>query len=198
MRMVRNKNIQWRRLDRLRNNLDIPDDDHTSLSIDLTCEKLRNARRAWREAKCASGNLREQFLTERAEEYAIKMRTDKVTALKMIKKSEEQRQTFLRIREKTGSKKEKNPLTQVEVLTEQLTKTTITTKDDLESAIMARNQKHSRQALQTPFATNPILAKAIDPLDPDNKIDELLQGTFLETTSDDIGLNEIEQQWIQE
>jgi hypothetical protein len=85
MRMVRNKNIQWRRLDRLRNNLDIPDDDHRSLSIDLTREKLRNARRAWREAKCASGNLREQFLIERAEEYAIKMRTDKVTALKMIK-----------------------------------------------------------------------------------------------------------------
>jgi hypothetical protein len=200
MRMVRNKNIQWSRLDRLRSNLDISDADHKSLCIRLTRENLRLARRAWREAKRASGNLREQFLTERAEEYAMKMRTDKATALKMIKKSEEQKQTFLRIREITGSKKEKNPLTQVEVLTDQLTKTTITSKDEMETAIMAQNQKHSRQALQTPFATNPSLAKAIDPLDSGNRIDDLLQGTFLDTVTDDddINLNEIERQWILE
>ncbi len=130
--------------------MDIPDADHTSICIKNTRKKLRNARRAWQEAKRESGNLRDQFLGERAEEYAAKMKTDKATALKMIKKSEIQRQTYLRIREIAGSKKEKCPLTQIEVLNDRSEKITHTTKEELEPAIMARNQRHYRQALQTP------------------------------------------------
>lgn len=42
------------------------------------------------------------------------------------------------------------------------------------------NQTHSRQSLQTPFAANNILASSIDLTNPDNKIEEILSGKFLD------------------
>lgn len=52
-----------------------------------------------------------------------------------------------------------------------MSKITLTTKEAIEPAIMAQNQRHSRQSLQMAFATNPVLAQAIDPNHPDNKIE---------------------------
>ncbi len=198
LRMLRSKNLQWHHLNRLRANLDISDTDHTSLCIKHNRDKLRQARKAWKKTKQASRNIRDQFLDERVEGYSAKMKTDKETALKMIKKSEEQKQTYLRIREIAGSKKDKNPLTQVEVSNEMANRIILTTKEEIEPAIMARNQRHSRQALQTPFATNKILSDVIVPSKPDNMIEDILEGNFLDKMSHTINLNEIENQWIME
>jgi hypothetical protein len=197
MRMIRTKNLQWHRLDNLCKHLNISDMEHSSLCIQHAREKLRNARKAWREVKRESRNLRDQFLSERAEEYAAKMKTDKATTLKMIKKSEEQKQTYIQIREIAGSKKEKSPLT-LDILNDNSTKMTLTTKEEIEPAIMARNQRHSRQALQTPFAMNKQLSDAIDPFNSNNMINEILKGTFLDSMPEDIPLNGIERQWIME
>jgi hypothetical protein len=78
------------------------------------------------------------------------------------------------------------------------TYTTLTSKHDIEDVIILRNQKHSRQSLNTPFAANKLLKQAIDPLCPNNKIDEILQGVFLDNYVDDLSLSDIEKAWIQE
>ncbi len=200
MRMIRSKILHWGRLNKLKQNLPIDKADHHSLCLNNTREHLRSAHRHWRQTKKKAPELREEFLQEKAEEYAIKMRTDQETALKMIKKTEEQKKTYMQIKEITGSKKEKTPLTQIDISDQNnpLNKITLTTKAEIEPAIMTRNQRHSWQSLQTPFATNPTLSQAIDPHHPNNKIEEILQGTFLETLPNDVLLTDIEQEWVQE
>ncbi len=103
------------------------------------------------------------------------MNTDKEAALRAIRLAEDQKRTFQQKRNITRSKKEKNPLTQVDVSTAEGPPgftTTLTTKADIELAIMSRNQRHSCQSLQTPFVANPDLATAINPDHPENKIEE--------------------------
>ncbi len=87
----------------------------------------------------------------------------------------------MQIRDIVDSKKEKTPLTQIDIITQNdpTSMVTITTKESIEPVIMARNQRHSWQSLQTPFATDPLLSTAIDSNYPDNKIEEIIQGTFL-------------------
>jgi hypothetical protein len=128
----------------------------------------------------------------------MKMKTDQETALRMIKKAEAQKQTYIQIRKIAGTKKEKNPLTQVDIQSGTPPQiATLTTKAEIELAILERNQRHARQSLQTPFASNPVLAQAINPDHPDNKIEQIVQGSFL-ASHDDIHLNDLERQWVQE
>jgi hypothetical protein len=63
---------------------------------------------------------------------------------------------------------------------------------------MLYNQWYSRQSLQTSFATNPSLAQAINLDHPDDKIEDILQGTFISSNGEDLRLDPIEQQWVQE
>ncbi len=62
---------------------------------------------------------------------------------------------------------------------------------------MARNQRHVRQSLNTPFATIPELHQAVDPNNPSNKIEQLLNGTFVEQHLSH-NLQDIEKAWIRE
>jgi len=53
-----------------------------------------------------------------------------------------------------------------------------------------------RQALKTPFHTNPILREAIDPSSPSPNFDQLLEGTFVEDVLMDSPISHIEATWI--
>ncbi len=46
------------------------------------------------------------------------------------------------------------------------TKTNLTEKEEIEKAIMERNQRHSRQSLNTPFSTYQGLRDVINPDNP--------------------------------
>jgi hypothetical protein len=63
---------------------------------------------------------------------------------------------------------------------------------------MRRNQRHSKQSLQTPFAANVMLAEAIHPDKPNNKIEEILNGTFLNDAHIQSQLSGVEQEWVKE
>lgn len=127
------------------------------------------------------------------------MNTTAETALKATIRSEQIKSTYNQIRTITGHKSEKTPLTQIEILSphEDNTRTVIATKEEMENAIMKRNQRHSRQSLQTPFANNLELREAVDPYHPNNKIEQILEGTF---TNPDLphDLSPIETEWINE
>jgi hypothetical protein len=69
--------------------------------------------------------------------------------------------------------------------------------NELENTILRRNQVHARQSLYTPFATQPNLSQAIDHTNPRNKIQQILEGTFLDENHN-IPLSTAEQQWINE
>jgi hypothetical protein len=134
-----------------------------SLCPELAKTQLRQARKEWNLTKKKSRDLRTFFLKDRAKEYALQMNIHKESALQMIKASKAQKQIYQQILSIAGSYKEKNPLTQVDVfLDDDPTKfTTFTTKEEIEPAIMHRNQCHSQQSLQTPFAKNEQSAQAL-------------------------------------
>lgn len=107
MRMIYNKHLQWRWLECLKKNLPIADTAHQSLWLYNTWEHRRRTRKTWCQTKNHAPELREAFLLERAEEYAVKMHTDQETALKMIKKAEEQKKTYSKYEKSRDQKKEK-------------------------------------------------------------------------------------------
>lgn len=74
----------------------------------------------------------------------------------------------------------------------------ITTKPEMEAAIIKRNQQHARQSLNTPFASIPELSSAINPENPTNQIEEILQGEFISKCGYVATMSTIEKQWIQE
>jgi hypothetical protein len=128
------------------------------------------------------------------------MNTTKEIALKAIKKTEESRKTYANIRLIAGNKKEKAPLTQIDINDPDnpSIKRTITTKLDMEDAIIQRNQHHARQALQTPIASSPSLTNALDPLHPNNRIDQILEGSISQSDEIMTTLSPTEQEWIKE
>lgn len=75
---------------------------------------------------------------------------------------------------------------------------TLTTKLELENAILKRNQQHARQSLKTPFTSDPYLANAVNPESPTNQIEEIINGTFLAQCHNHCTLSNIEQQWVNE
>jgi hypothetical protein len=68
----------------------------------------------------------------------------------------------------------------------------------MEVTIMTRNQHHARQTLHTPFTVITELANAVDPTKSNNKIDTILDGTFLESLPQSMELTPTEKAWIQE
>lgn len=159
---------------------------------------MRNARKKWEQAKTNSDQLHQQFLSLQAEEYAAKLNTSHENVLKASLRAEDSKQTFRQINLITQHKNEKLPLTMIDILDSNGQRNTHTSKDEIEQAILRRNQMHARQSLKTPFATKPALSKTINPLDPANRIDELLNGTFLELNPNFHNLSDIEKTWIQE
>ncbi len=123
------------------------------------------------------------------------MNTTATTALKAILLTKQTKSTYSQIQTITGHKTDKTPLTQIEVQnpTDGNTRTMITTKQEMEEAIMERNQRHSRQYLQMPFVSIPELYNAVNPNNPNNKIEQILNGTF---TNNYMKNYLIEQEWI--
>jgi hypothetical protein len=70
-------------------------------------------------------------------------------ALDAILNAEEAKRTYHNIREITGHKKDKIPLTQIQVMGPENPdeKVFLTTKTEMETAIIQRNQRHARQSL---------------------------------------------------
>lgn len=199
-RMANKKTFHWKYLDNLRTNTDISSEDHLCMDLHKIHQCLCSARKRWKDIKQRSHELRNQFLSELADEHAAKMRTDKETALKAILRTEEAKQTYANIQTITGNKKEKIPFTQVDIRcpTNSTNTITLTTKHEIEEAIIKRNQLHARQALQTPFASTQGLSDAINPNNPNNSIEKILHGSFLNELPPEIELSEPERVWIQE
>jgi hypothetical protein len=183
MQMARKQHFKWNELNKLRERTNIDSTEHTCTDPSSIKQSLRNARKQWRNIQKQSDELRQQFLADQAEEQASRMNATKEQALKAIIRSEESKRNYKNIQEITGTKKEKKPLTQIKIINpdEPATQITLTTKPEIEQALIQRNQRHARQSLNTPFATIPSLAQAIDPSNPNNKIDQILNGEFLES-----------------
>jgi hypothetical protein len=199
-RMANKKMFHWNYLDNLRTNTDISSEDHLCMDIHKIHQCLCSARKRWKDIKQRSHELRNQFLSELADEHAAKMRTNKETALKAILRTEEAKQTYANIQTIVGNKKEKTPFTQVDIRcpTTSTNTITLTTKHEIEEAIIKRNQLHARQALQTPFASTQGLSDAINPNNPNNSIEKILHGSFLNELPPEIDLSGPERVWIQE
>ncbi len=145
-----------------------------------------------------SANISLSFLQELAEDYTARYNMEAAKALKAILMSEQSKQEYLQIRQILGHKKDKTPLTEAtQVDPESGTLQLLTDKNSLEEAILHRNQKHARQALATPFAANPILARAINHTDRNNNMQQILDGNFIDGESD-VPLTTAEQMWIKE
>jgi hypothetical protein len=66
----------------------------------------------------------------------------------------------------------------------------------LEQNILKRHQRHSRQALDTPFFTDPMRCQAIDPLYQDSQIDDICYGSFSNAISNHPLLSPAQHEWI--
>ncbi len=172
--------INWELLDQKRHGTEIDDVAHRNITLSHSVNRLRRARKEWKNIKKVAADIRNQFLMERADEVALKMNTSCEKALKAIKRAEQSKQTYQMIHNITGHKKDKKPLTQVDILDGVTSSpTTLTNKESIEQAIMELNIRHSRQSLKTPFAADEDLAKAVNPTHDGNKINNILNGTFL-------------------
>ena len=92
----------------------------------------------WRDAKKKAGTNRDAFLAERADELGVLMKTDQVKALKALRNAEASKQTYRMIRGITGHKKDRNPLTEVEITQGNNPQQyeTLTDKESIERAIV--------------------------------------------------------------
>jgi predicted GTPase len=163
--MYNRRIFHWDHLNNLRQFIEILDHLHKSIDIDTIVSELRSTRHQWNKIKQKTKTLRRKFLEERAERMAEKMHTSAENALKAIIKAQESKYNFSSIRSLTG--KMNSSQAQVDVLADpndpNSPKTTLTSKDEVEQAILHRNQIHSRQSLATPVAANPSLASAVHP-----------------------------------
>ncbi len=74
--------------------------------------------------------------------------------------------------------------------------TNITTKTEMETAILLRNQRHSTKSLKMPFMMDPFLCHSIDPFDLNNKLDLLSNGGFIDSIPFNISLSPSQIEWI--
>lgn len=129
---------------------------------------------------------------------ALKLHTSEEKALKAIVKSEASRRTYRNIKNILGV--QQSTLTQVEIPVDPSNSSsshdTLTKREAVESHILVCNWKHSLQALSTPFFNDPALHSLIDPDTPDNKLQQLLDGSCLSNLITDSTLSESERQWI--
>lgn len=157
----------------------------------------RSSRAKWKACKKWSATLQKQFLEERAELLASKLRTTEEKALRAIIKAEESKQTFSQI--KSILIKQNFPLSQVNVLSQPNDTTspviTLTNKGEIEAQILTRNQRHSRQSLNTPFFTNPTFRDTMHPFLQHSALDAFTDGTFLQH-NDLAPLTPAQREWI--
>jgi hypothetical protein len=103
-------------------------------------------------------------------------------------RSEESKRIYKNLNEIMG--KQRSIFTQVDVPCDPLDPssgvTTLTAKLEIEQQILQRNRRYSLQSLSTPFLSQNELASSIDPLSHNNILDQLLCGSFLDSSTDDL------------
>jgi hypothetical protein len=103
--MEAKKQINWTHLNQLHNYTAITEADHLSIDPMMIRIRKRESRAKWKACKKCSAQIRQKFLTERAEFLAMKMRTTEEKALKAILKVEQARCTFKKIDDILGINK---------------------------------------------------------------------------------------------
>jgi hypothetical protein len=134
--MARSKHFRWSLLD-YSATLGISLEDHTNQKIDFIKNNLRSARQAWKEMRVKVVYMREQFLSEMAEDYAKQYHITEEKSLKAIKQSEHIRWDYQQIRRIVGHKKDKKPLTKItsmDMATQDLI--LLTTRDEIKDALL--------------------------------------------------------------
>jgi restriction endonuclease len=155
--MAKAKLFNWHLLEAF-HFIGISQEDHHNTNFTFINTQLREVRKAWREIKKQATITHEQFLEDQASDYALRLNTSVVNALKAIKNSELSRRDYAKLRQILGHRKDKLALTQISIMdpiTQQMK--LVTEKHELETSICERNQNHARQALHTPIASDPIL-----------------------------------------
>jgi hypothetical protein len=189
--------INWEHLNRLRAHTNITDEEHLSLDPTLIYNSCIAARNKCKSCKKKSASICHQFLTERAEFLATKMRTTEEKGLRAMLHAKNSKRIYKNIKELFG--KQQVPLTQVDILSNpndsSSPHTTLTAREDIELHILRRNRKHSLQSLSTPFLSDLSLQHTIDPSSPSNRFDALLDGSILEDSSLD-SFSDVERKWI--
>jgi len=106
---------------------------------------LKQARNKWRACQKKNAAIRQKFLKEWAAFFASKLWCTEEKALRAIIKSEESKWIYSNIKEVLG--KQPSSLTQVDIIDPQVlsgnTRTTLTSREDIEHTIMHRNWRHS-------------------------------------------------------
>ncbi len=174
----------------------ISDLDHSNRDSSFIYSQMHISHKHWCVCKKKSANMHHQFLEERAELFAQKLRCTKEKALQAIIKAVEARTIYRNIRELL--RKEKTSLTQIDITPiehSQIASTTLTLKRDVEHHILCRKCNHSLQSLHIPFMSYPALQNSINPEYP-LFADQLLDGTFLDSRTDLDALKPSERAWI--
>jgi hypothetical protein len=161
--------------------------------------KLCTAKKNWKTAQKNAPQLRQRFLAKQAKEHAAMLNTTKEKALHTIIVLEDSKKRYRDIHNIVGDK-DRLPLIQIDIIDPEDPNQhlTINTKIEMEQALIERNQRHSRQSLQLPFATIPDLVDAINPKSPMNKIEHIRNGELLNSVSETIQLTEPEKERITE
>jgi hypothetical protein len=108
--MCQQDKFQWECIDRLAEYLNIPLDQNKNTNPTFIKKSLRVARAQWRSIRKQADDLRVQFLQDRAEEHASKMKMTPEKAIKAIIQAEKSRQMYQQIHSITEYKKDKKPL----------------------------------------------------------------------------------------
>lgn len=152
-------------------------EEHRSvLSRNEIKKRLRDAWRLHRANRGQAEMWRQQHLRDRAADLAERQHMQQTKAVKAIQRQEQTRQRFSRIRRANG--KLKRGLIQIEVddlKTGEMVM--LTDKAAINDALLARNELHLQEPNFTPFGMLGDLFPLVDPENPDNQVEALLEGT---------------------
>ena len=174
--LTENGPISNKSLERHRRRANISLEEHHSLlSRNEIKKRLRDAWRLHRNNRNQAAILRQQHLCERAADLAERQNMQQAKAVKAIKRQEQTRQRFNRIRRANG--KLKRGLIQIEV--DDLEKgglVMLTDKEAINNALLSRNELHLQEPNFTPFGMLGDLYPMVDPTHPENQVEALLAG----------------------
>lgn len=138
---------------------------------------------------------RDEHLAGCVDDLVERMDIDAEKAVKMVRHHEASRRRFGRIRRAMG--KLKKGLTQITV-TDPTTggKIILTTKEDIDKALLRRNEKHLQEPNETPFGTKGNLHSMVEPGGDATQIKEMLTGVA--ALPEGVEVHPVTQRWINE
>ena len=184
-----------RSLTRLQRQAGIADAEHSAqLSKKAIKGKLRAAWRDHRAARKAAADLRDEHLASRAEDLMEVMCINEEKAVKMVRQHEASKRRFSRIRRALG--KGKRGLTQIAVTDPETgEEKVLTIKDEIDEALLRRNERHFQEPNETPFGSRGVLHQMVAPGSEGNQEEELLAGAA--SFPEGVELDPVTQTWIE-